>query len=186
MLEARAVGGQGGASARIENYLGFPEGISDRQLSWRACAQAQKFGAEMLVAAEAVPLEAMRPGSTARYRVAVRENEPGLARVVVIASGATYRRPDITSLDRFEGSGVHYWAFPVEAALHRTGSRSRPSTVRNQPRRPVRGRRHMVRIDQARGRRSRRRCTAYSGSAWLSCRNAGARVMANLSRAGEV
>ncbi len=119
VLEARAFGGQAGASARIENYLGFPTGITGLALMARAFTQAQKFGAEI-----AVPLMVQRLECGGQAR---RAGDPFLlhltngssvrARSVVIASGARYRRPDIANLDLFDGAGVSYWASPVEAKL---------------------------------------------------------------------
>jgi thioredoxin reductase (NADPH) len=113
MLEARVFGGQAGASARIENYLGFPTGISGQALMGRAYAQAQKFGAEMVLPLVVENLEA----NEGAYRLETHEGQRARARSVVIASGATYRRPDVSGIEKFEGSGVHYWASPVEARL---------------------------------------------------------------------
>jgi len=118
-LDQRAIGGQAGASARIENYLGFPTGISGQALAGRAFTQAQKFGAELAIPLEVAHLactgEDGRPGEPLRLElttgVSVR------ARTVVVASGARYRRPDIRDLATFEGSGVYYWASPMEAKL---------------------------------------------------------------------
>ena len=119
VLDQRAFGGQAGASARIENYLGFPTGISGQALAGRAFNQAQKFGAEI-----AIPLEVARLDCSGGERLpAIRcaWNSPTGARVrartVVVASGARYRRPDIPNLATFEGAGVSYWASPVEAKL---------------------------------------------------------------------
>jgi len=119
VLDQRAIGGQAGASARIENYLGFPTGISGQALAGRAFNQAQKFGAEL-----AIPLEVARldcgDASTAAGRPLMLDLTTGSAvraRTVVIASGVHYRRPDIPNLSVFEGAGVSYWASPVEAKL---------------------------------------------------------------------
>ena len=119
VLDQRAVGGQAGASARIENYLGFPTGISGQALAGRAFVQAQKFGAEI-----AVPLEVARLNCGARKRALDRPLQLELtdgrsvrARTLVAASGVRYRRPDIANLAEFEGAGVSYWASPVEAKL---------------------------------------------------------------------
>ncbi|HET9597949.1 MAG TPA: FAD-dependent oxidoreductase [Anaeromyxobacteraceae bacterium] len=117
VLDARAFGGQAGASARIENYLGFPTGISGMALMARAYNQAQKFGAEMAIPDEAVRLERAREGDRARFRVALANGERVLARAVIIASGARYRRLAVPDLAAFEGTGVHYWASPLEAGL---------------------------------------------------------------------
>ncbi|KQQ45064.1 thioredoxin reductase [Duganella sp. Leaf126] len=113
-LETRAYGGQAAASARIENYLGFPTGISGRALAGRAYVQSKKFGVEMAIPAPAArllcdarPLEVEMCGSLQRLR----------ARSVVVACGARYRRPQLANLARFEGKGVYYWASPLEAGL---------------------------------------------------------------------
>ena len=113
LLECWAFGGQAGASARIENYLGFPTGISGQVLMGRAYAQAQKFGAEMVVPLIVESLEAKDGG----FRLETHDGQHPQARSVVIASGAVYRRPDIPGIETYEGAGVHYWASPVEARL---------------------------------------------------------------------
>ncbi|MEO7493802.1 MAG: FAD-dependent oxidoreductase [Massilia sp.] len=113
VVEQQSFGGQAGASARIENYLGFPTGVSGRALSGRAFVQAQKFGAEVAVPARAMRLDCdQRPlgltladGSTLR------------ARAVVLACGARYRKPALPDLATYEGCGVYYWASPIEAKL---------------------------------------------------------------------
>lgn len=113
VLDERATGGQAGASARIENYLGFPTGISGQALAGRAYNQALKFGAEV-----AVPLKVRRLDCTGdRLVLDVSGDRRINARSVVIASGAHYRRPSIPNLGAFEGAGVSYWASPVEARL---------------------------------------------------------------------
>jgi thioredoxin reductase (NADPH) len=114
VLDCRAFGGQAGASARIENYLGFPTGISGMALMARAYNQAQKFGVEM-----AIPDEANRLGGNEerQFLLNVGENESVRTRAVVVASGASYRRLDVSNLAEFEGSSVHYWASPIEARL---------------------------------------------------------------------
>jgi thioredoxin reductase (NADPH) len=117
VLDCRAFGGQAGASSRIENYLGFPTGISGMALMARAYNQAQKFGAELVI-----PDEAKRLGNSAgddgrHYTLAVGDDETLQARTVVVASGARYRRLDTPNLAQFEGSCVHYWASPIEARL---------------------------------------------------------------------
>jgi thioredoxin reductase (NADPH) len=117
VLDCRAFGGQAGASSRIENYLGFPTGISGMALMARAFNQAQKFGVEMVIPDEAKLLGAA--GDGARYRLDVGDGETVRARAVVIASGARYRRLDIANLAQFEGTSVHYWASPIEARLCR-------------------------------------------------------------------
>lgn len=116
VLDTRAFGGQAGASARIENYLGFPTGISGMALMGRAHGQAQKFGAELAIPDEVASLACADDGLH-RYRLALVSGESAQARTVVIASGARYRRLDVDNLDQFEGSSVHYWASPLEAKL---------------------------------------------------------------------
>ena len=113
VLEARAFGGQAGASARIENYLGFPTGISGQALAGRAFTQAEKFGAEVVVPVEVASFDCT--GTTHALRL--DDGRRVEARAVVVASGAAYRRPDIEGLARFEGRGVSYWASPIEAKL---------------------------------------------------------------------
>ncbi|MER9372318.1 FAD-dependent oxidoreductase [Mesorhizobium sp. M0491] len=117
VLDCRAFGGQAGASSRIENYLGFPTGISGMALMARAYNQAQKFGVEMVIPDEAKLLSAAADASGARYLLDVGDGETVRARSVVIASGARYRRLDIANLARFEGTSVHYWASPIEGRL---------------------------------------------------------------------
>ncbi|HSY85251.1 MAG TPA: FAD-dependent oxidoreductase [Verrucomicrobiae bacterium] len=121
VLDSRAFGGQAGASARIENYLGFPTGISGIALMARAHNQAQKFGADIAIPDEVITLEAAPAGTPLgaaqhRYRLTLAE-ETASARAIVIASGAKYRRLDLDNLDEFEGGSVHYWASPLEAKL---------------------------------------------------------------------
>ncbi|MER9839509.1 FAD-dependent oxidoreductase [Mesorhizobium sp. M0145] len=115
VLDCRAFGGQAGASSRIENYLGFPTGISGMALMARAYNQAQKFGVEMVIPDEAKLLSAGTDG--ARYTLDVGDGETVRTSTVVIASGARYRRLDIANLAQFEGSCVHYGASPIEARL---------------------------------------------------------------------
>ena len=117
VLDCRAFGGQAGASARIENYLGFPTGISGMALMARAFNQAQKFGVEMAIPDEAVRLRADGDGATAGYVMGLANGERVQTRTVVIATGAEYRRLDIENLQEFEGTSVHYWASPLEGRL---------------------------------------------------------------------
>ncbi len=116
VLDCRAFGGQAGASARIENYLGFPTGITGIALMARAYNQAQKFGVEM-----AIPDEAIGLGETGdaerRFVLRLRDGESASARAVVIATGARYRRLAVENLEAFEAASVHYWASPLEAKL---------------------------------------------------------------------
>lgn len=115
VLEQRAYGGQAGASARIENFFGFPTGISGHALVSRAFVQASKFGAEI-----AIPAPAMRLLCHERpLRIELDDGSCARARSVVLAAGARYRKPDLPDLARFEGRGVYYWASPVEAKVCR-------------------------------------------------------------------
>ena len=119
VFDQRAMGGQAGASARIENYLGFPTGISGQALAGRAFTQAQKFGAELAIPLQVTQLDC-GDGSDGQFtplRVVLTNGEAVQARSVVIATGALYRRPDIPNLEKFEGAGVSYWASPVEARM---------------------------------------------------------------------
>ena len=115
VLDARSFGGQAGASARIENYLGFPTGISGQALAGRAFTQAQKFGAEIMIPIGAKALDCARPDGA--FALTLDGGETLRARSVVVASGARYRRPEIENLEAFEGRGVWYWASPIEARL---------------------------------------------------------------------
>ena len=112
VLERQAPGGQAGSSSRIENYLGFPTGVSGQELAGLAFTQAEKFGAELVVARTASALGCEPP-----YRVEIGAAASVRARAVVIASGVRYRKPDIADLARFEGLGVYYAAMSVEAGL---------------------------------------------------------------------
>ena len=113
VLESSGPGGQAGASSKIENYLGFPTGISGHELAGRAYAQAQKFGAEMLIAKDAKGLACDRRP----YAVLIGDGQHVPARTVVIASGAQYRRLQLENLSKFEGAGVYYGATHLEAQL---------------------------------------------------------------------
>ena len=112
VIEASSPGGQAGSSSRIENYLGFPTGLSGQELAGRAYAQAQKFGAEVLIARGATALTCDRKP----YRVDIGESTVP-ARTVIIATGAQYRKPAIANLSSFEGAGVYYSATFMEAQL---------------------------------------------------------------------
>lgn len=112
-LDARGPGGQAGASSKIENYLGFPSGISGRELTERAVLQAQKFGARLASPAAACTLA--RDGDT--YVVTTRDGRQVKTRAVILACGAEYNRPDIEHLSTYEGSGVYYGATAMEAQL---------------------------------------------------------------------
>jgi thioredoxin reductase (NADPH) len=113
-VEAVASGGQAGTSARIENYLGFPAGISGSDLTQRAGVQAAKFGARLAVPAAAVALRSTR----GRHEIELSNGDVATGRTVVIASGAQYRRLDVARLDEFEGGGIYYAATPAEAQLY--------------------------------------------------------------------
>ncbi|MGY6154823.1 FAD-dependent oxidoreductase [Paraburkholderia graminis] len=117
-LDCRAPGGQAGTSARIENYLGFPTGISGQALAGRALVQAQKFGAHIGIPCEVSALHCDRQPLVVELIGGRRIT----TRTVVIASGAEYRRPSVENLSRFERSGVYYWATPIEARLCRKES----------------------------------------------------------------
>jgi thioredoxin reductase (NADPH) len=112
-IDCRSFGGQAGASSRIENYLGFPTGISGMALMGRAFSQAQKFGVEVAIPDEAVKLEC----GNDPCHVQLATGERIKARAVVIATGARYRRLGVDQLERYEGASVHYWASPLEADL---------------------------------------------------------------------
>jgi thioredoxin reductase (NADPH) len=113
VLENHAFGGQAGASSRIENYLGFPTGISGQALAGRAFVQAQKFGAQIAIPAPAMRLHC----DTYPLQVELSDGMRLSARSVLIASGARYRRPGLPDLAAFEGRGVYYWASPIEGKL---------------------------------------------------------------------
>jgi thioredoxin reductase (NADPH) len=117
VLDCRAFGGQAGASARIENYLGFPTGISGMALMGRAYTQAQKFGAEMAIPDEVNGLAVPGDPGDGRFVLTLSNNERVTARSVVIAGGARYRRLNVENLEAFEASSVHYWASPLEGKL---------------------------------------------------------------------
>jgi thioredoxin reductase (NADPH) len=113
VIEADSPGGQAGSSSKIENYLGFPMGISGQELAGRAAAQAQKFGAKVLIANNVTKLDCeQRP-----YQLSVDCGQVIRARTVVIASGAQYNKPNIDNLKKFEGQGVYYGATYLEAQL---------------------------------------------------------------------
>jgi thioredoxin reductase (NADPH) len=115
-LDCRAFGGQAGASSRIENYMGFPTGISGMALMARAFNQAEKFGAEMAIPDEVVRLRSHVNGAR-RFELALHNEERVVARSIVIASGVRYRRIDVPRLAEFEGTSIHYWATPLEGKL---------------------------------------------------------------------
>lgn len=113
VIETEAPGGQAGSSSKIENYLGFPTGVSGQELANRAIVQAQKFGAKMMIARDVVRLDcATRP-----YKVVLDNGSKLATRSLVIATGAQYKKPHIPNLDKFEGQGVYYGATFMEAQL---------------------------------------------------------------------
>jgi thioredoxin reductase (NADPH) len=113
VLESNVPGGQAGSSSRIENYLGFPTGISGLELTGRAYAQALKFGAHVVVARGATRLAC----DGQRYTVDIDEGTRIRARAVIIATGAEYRKPALDNVSAFVGAGVYYAATPMEAQL---------------------------------------------------------------------
>jgi thioredoxin reductase (NADPH) len=113
VMDEHAMGGQAGASARIENYLGFPTGISGQALAGRAFNQALKFGAEIAVPTRVERLDCQ----VGQLALEISGGRRLHARAIVVASGARYRRPKIANLALFEGAGVSYWASPIEARL---------------------------------------------------------------------
>ncbi|MEP7242495.1 MAG: FAD-dependent oxidoreductase [Gammaproteobacteria bacterium] len=132
VLDTRSFGGQAGASSRIENYLGFPTGISGMALAGRAFNQAQKFGATIAIPAEAMRLKcgmectaghklhtpsAFGKPVSRRFEISLDDEQRVRASSIVVASGARYRRLDVSNLEMFEGHGIYYWASPIEAKL---------------------------------------------------------------------
>lgn len=112
VIEASSPGGQAGSSSKIENYLGFPTGISGQELAARAYAQAQKFGAEVMIAKGAATLTRRDSG----YSVRLDDGTSIPARTVIVATGAQYRKPSLVNLTQFEGAGVYYNATFMEEA----------------------------------------------------------------------
>ena len=113
VLEGVAPGGQAGTSSKIENYLGFPTGISGQALAGRAQAQAQKFGARLAIARAVTGVECdERP-----YRLRLEGNASVRACAVVVATGARYRKLALADYDKYEGQGIHYAATAMEAQL---------------------------------------------------------------------
>jgi thioredoxin reductase (NADPH) len=113
VLESNSPGGQAGSSSRIENYLGFPTGISGQELAGRAYTQAQKFGAQIVIAKGATQITCDRKP----YAIQIDAGPRVPARAVILATGAEYRRPSFENLSQFEGAGVYYGATFVEAQL---------------------------------------------------------------------
>jgi thioredoxin reductase (NADPH) len=117
MFDSHAFGGQAGASARIENFLGFPAAISGMALMGRAYTQAHKFGVEAAIPSEVMGLGVASEGDEGLFLLKLSNHERASARCVVIASGVRYRKLGVANLDRFEGTSVHYWASPLEGKL---------------------------------------------------------------------
>jgi len=113
VIETEAPGGQAGSSSKIENYLGFPTGVSGQELAARAITQAQKFGAKIIVARTVVRLNCKKP----LYEIVLDDGMVLPARAVVISTGAQYNKPDIPNLKKFEGQGVYYGATRIESQL---------------------------------------------------------------------
>lgn len=113
IVEGTAPGGQAGTSSKIENYLGFPTGISGQALAGRAQMQAQKFGARLAVSRDVTALDC----SGAHYKLILSDGATVQSRAVVVATGARYRKLAVPDYDRFEGSGIHYAATAMEAGL---------------------------------------------------------------------
>jgi thioredoxin reductase (NADPH) len=117
MLDCRSFGGQAGASSRIENYLGFPTGISGMALMARAYNQANKFGVETAIPSEVIGFDAPDTAKARRFVLRLASGERVSARSIVIASGANYRRLAVDNLDTYEDTSVHFWATRIEARL---------------------------------------------------------------------
>ncbi len=113
LIETEAPGGQAASSSKIENYLGFPTGISGQELAARALHQAQKFGAKMLVAHSIVQLDCSRRP----YRLVVDDGSALSSRTIIIATGAQYNKPACANVARFQGQGIYYGATYMEAQL---------------------------------------------------------------------
>jgi thioredoxin reductase (NADPH) len=113
VIETRAPGGQAGSSSKIENYLGFPTGVSGQELASRAATQAKKFGARKMIARSVVRLRCDRRP----YQVMLDSGEALATRAIVIATGAQYNRPRIANLEKFEGEGIYYGATYIESQM---------------------------------------------------------------------
>jgi thioredoxin reductase (NADPH) len=117
VIDQRAFGGQAGASARIENYFGFPTGVSGQALTGRAFSQAQKFGAQVLIPAEVTRLDCESNEERGFFTLHLAGDRAVRSRTVIVASGARYRRAGLPALRDMEGHGVWFWASPVEARM---------------------------------------------------------------------
>src|SRR5215813_5395504 len=116
VVDSRGFGGQAGVSARIENYFGFPMGLSGQELTSLGFTQATKFGTEFAIPAQTVRLDCHpKDAPPASFDLELDDGRHVSARTVVLACGARYRRPDLAGLEGFEGRGISYWASPIEA-----------------------------------------------------------------------
>jgi thioredoxin reductase (NADPH) len=113
MIETESPGGQAGSSSKIENYLGFPTGVSGQELAGRAITQARKFGAKMLVARTVVRLNCNQH----LYEIGLDDGSVLKAKAIVISTGAQYKKPAIANLQKFEGQGIYYGATHLESQL---------------------------------------------------------------------
>ena len=113
VIEGMAPGGQAGTSSKIENYLGFPTGISGQALAGRAQVQAQKFGARLAISRNAAGIDC----SNRPYRIRLDDDQTISARAIIVATGARYRKLDVPNYAKFEGQGIHYAATAMEAQL---------------------------------------------------------------------
>ena len=129
LAEDTAFGGQAGTSSRIENYLGFPAGLSGEEIAARSVLQAEKFGVRMKLAARAVALS----GDAGSHQVTFEDGEVVTARALIIATGARYNRLPIDRLDEFQGVGVYYAATQMEARRARPSGRHRGRWERRRP-----------------------------------------------------
>jgi len=120
VLDSKAPGGQAGSSSKIENYFGFPTGISGQALAGRGISQARKFGAEVAVPVEVTKLTCsglQHAGSARQFNILLDNDEMVYAKSMVIATGARYRKPDLAGLEQFEGRGIYYGASFMEATF---------------------------------------------------------------------
>ena len=117
VLDCRSSGGQASASARIENYLGFPTGISGMALMARAYNQAHKFGVETTIPSEVVGFDTPDANKPGRFVLRLASGDLVSARSIVIARGVNYRRLAVDNMDTYESASVHYWASRIEARL---------------------------------------------------------------------
>ena len=150
LIETESPGGQAGSSSKIENYLGFPTGISGQELAARAIAQAQKFGAQMMVAHKVVQLKCNRRP----YEVVLDNGNSLAARAIVISTGAQYKKPPIANLQQFEGQGIYYGATFMESQLCENEDVSWWWAEVTRPGKP-----------RCSSRRARARCTCWCGLA---------------------